>query len=79
MNTKLGAVNHILNDVCNTICTGSMDDVRKRIIRLQISLKTGLNLSDYKPDTLDQEEDIKKILDAVRSPEVGLKDYQYNF
>jgi hypothetical protein len=73
-----GAVYKILQEVYKARCLGDMDIVRQRIIRVQISLKTGLNLRDYTPETEDSEEDIQRILDIVRGPGIGLRDYEYN-
>jgi hypothetical protein len=72
-----GTVYNILQDVYQARCFGEMDLVRQRIIRVQISLKTGLNLRDYTPETEDSEEDIQRILDIVRGPGIGLRDYEY--
>ncbi|MBN1797913.1 MAG: hypothetical protein JW822_05030 [Spirochaetales bacterium] len=77
MGNRKGAVAKILHDVYAALCNGQSDEVKKRILRVQISLKTGLNLKSYTPDSNDSEEDIKKILTVIRGPEIGLKDYRY--
>jgi len=51
--------------------------MKKRIVRVQISLKTGLNLNGYTPQSEDSEADIKKVLGVIKGPEIGLKDYTY--
>ena len=75
---RKGAVIGILNETYNQVCKGYLDDVRKRIINMQISIKTGLNLNTYNQDSEDSEEDIKKVLDVIRGPEIGLKDFKYD-
>jgi hypothetical protein len=77
METRKGAVNKILNDVYDALCDGQSDEVKKRIVRVQLSLKTGLNLKNYTPDSVDSEADIKRILDVIKGPEIGLKNYRY--
>jgi len=79
MSTQKGAVYHILNDAYKQISKGYLNDVRKRIINMQISIKTGLNLNTFNEDTNDSEDDIKKILTIIRGPEIGLKDFDYDF
>ena len=77
MKTRKGAVAKILHDVYAALCNGNSDEVKKRIVRVQLSLKTGLNLKSYTPDSEDSEDDIKKILTVIKGPEIGLKDYTY--
>jgi hypothetical protein len=74
-----GAIHGILEDVYAKACTGYMSDVKKRIMRLQLALKTGLNLGDFGPDSKDKREDIEKLLVVVRGPEVGLDHYEFKF
>ena len=71
-----GEIYRILQDVYKVRCSGSMNDVRKRIIRVQISLKSGLNLRDYTPDSMDTDEEIQKVLTVIRGPGIGLTDYE---
>jgi hypothetical protein len=78
MDQKKGAVFNILNEVYKAVCAGNqMDEVRKRIVRVQIALKTGLNMGSYGPETMDVEAEIKKVLEVVRGPEIGLKNFEY--
>ena len=72
-----GEIYRILQDVYKVRCSGSMNDVRKRIIRVQISLKTGLNLRDYTPESFDSTEDIQKVLNVIKGPGIGLTEYEY--
>ncbi|MBN2441364.1 MAG: hypothetical protein JXJ04_08455 [Spirochaetales bacterium] len=75
---RKGEIFRILQDVYRVRCSNNkMSDVQKRIIRVQISLKTGLNLRDFTPESLDTPEDIQKVLNVVRGPEIGLRDYSY--
>jgi len=74
-----GAIHDILEDVYTRACTGYMSDVKKRIMRLQLTLKTGLNLGDFGPATSDKKEDIEKLLAVVRGPEIGLTDFTFKF
>ncbi len=78
MGAKKGAINNILNETYNQICKGYLDEVRKRIIKMQISIKTGFNLNMFSEDSSDSEEDINKILDVIRGPEIGLKDFKFD-
>jgi hypothetical protein len=75
---RKGAIHSILNKTYEQVCKGYLDDVRKRIINMQISIKTGLNLNTCTKDTEDSEEDIKKVLEVIRGPEIGLKDFEYD-
>ena len=72
-----GEIYKILQDVYKVRCSGSLYEVRQRIIRMQISLRTGLNIRDYSPESMDSEEDIQKVLGVVRGPGIGLTDYEY--
>lgn len=74
-----GAIFRILEDVYTKSCNGYMDDVKKRIMRLQLTLRTGLNLKDYTPDSSDSREDIERLVAVVRGPEVGLTDYVFDY
>lgn len=72
-----GVIYKMLQDVYNVRCSGSMADVRKRIIRMQISLKTGLNLNEYTPETLDSEDEIQRVLNVIKGSGIGLENYEY--
>jgi hypothetical protein len=74
-----GAVFKIIEDVYAKTCTGFMADAKKSIIKLQLTVKTGLNLGNYTHDSMDKKEDIEKLLAVVRTPEIGLTNYHFNF
>jgi hypothetical protein len=44
---------------------------------MQISLKTGLNLNEYTPETLDSEDEIQRVLNVIKGSGIGLENYEY--
>lgn len=52
-------------------------DPGKNIIKLQLTLKTGLSLSGYSHDSADSPEDVRKVVTALRGPEFGLSGFPF--
>ena len=72
-----GVIYKILQDVYKVRCSGAMVEVRQRIIRMQISLKTGLNLNEYTQESMDTDEEIQRVLNVIKGSGIGLEHYEY--
>ena len=73
-----GYVNTILNDVYTYLgLIGSFAETKQRIIRIRLSLKTGLSMNKYTEQSEDKQEEVLKILEALKSPEFGLTEFPF--
>ncbi|MFH1242139.1 MAG: hypothetical protein V1689_07225, partial [Pseudomonadota bacterium] len=73
-----GVISNLLNKVYEyKKIEGDLSDVKKRIIRLQLSLKTGLSLNKYAEETNDSPEDVKKVINALKNPEFELEGFPF--
>ncbi len=74
-----GQINRLLKKIYEyKKIEGELAETKKRIIRLQLSLKTGLSLNNYNQETDDPPEEIKKIIDTLKNPEFDLKGFPFD-
>jgi len=73
-----GTVYQLLENVYKHLgIAGDFAETKKRMIRIRLSLKTGLSINRYNLHSVDMPEDVYKIIDALKSPEFGLKDFSF--
>ena len=46
------------------------------MLKMKLAVKTGLVISKYTPDSLDDPKEVEKILEVIRSPAIGLPDFR---
>lgn len=74
-----GSIYKLLNDVYASLgIIGEFADTKQRIIRIRLSLKTGLSMNKYTSESEDTKEEILKILKALKSPEFSLQDFPFS-
>ncbi|MBF0564666.1 MAG: hypothetical protein HQK89_05430 [Nitrospirae bacterium] len=55
----------------------SDDDTRKRIIRLQLTLRTGLSMSKFTISSTDSPKELKRIVGVLQTPDFGLYGFPF--
>ena len=71
-----GAVHRILKKAARLKAIGGDEKTAMMLLQMKIGIQTGLPMAEYGPDTLDSPEDVKRVLEVIRSPIVGLKDFE---
>lgn len=73
-----GVIYSLLNDVYDFL--GLNDDfaeTKQRIVRIRLSLKTGLSMNKYLPDSRDPPAEVSKIVEVLKAPEFGLDKFPF--
>ena len=74
-----GTVSTLLNKIYEFKSMTNEDAAtQKRIIRLQLTLKTGLSMSKFTSISNDSEDEVKKVVTVLRSPEFGLTAFPFD-
>ena len=71
-----GAVYRILKKAARLKAIGGDEKTAMMLLQMKIAIQTGLPIAEYGPDTIDNPEDIKRVLKVIRSPIIGLKDFE---
>lgn len=76
---KQGVVYKLLNDIYQYLgIAGDFAETKQRIIRIRLSLKTGLSMNKFLQASDDNEEEVLRIIEALKSPEFGLQNFSFN-
>lgn len=74
----VGKINEILNKVYeykNIDIDSGYAIAKQRIIRIRLSLATGLSMKKFTAESDDSEIEIKRILEALKGEEFGLENF----
>jgi len=73
-----GSVDKLLKAVYTHLgLNDNFAETKQRIIRIRLSLKTGLSMNRYTEQSEDSKEDLSKILNSLKSPEFGLTGFPF--
>ena len=56
---------------------GDFAESKKRVIKIQLTLKTGLSMNKFTDNSEDSTEELSKIIEALKSPEFGLQGFPF--
>jgi len=56
---------------------GSDAIAHQRIIKLQLTLKTGLSMNKYSDSSIDSIDEVNRIINVLKSPEFGLEYFKW--
>jgi hypothetical protein len=70
-----GTVFHIIEKAARIKSGGQNIERTKLILKMRLTTQTGLNIQEYTPHSEDQPEQVNKVLEVIRGPMVGLRDF----
>ncbi|MBF0473586.1 MAG: hypothetical protein HQK91_09835 [Nitrospirae bacterium] len=74
-----GIVRKLLKEVYRFKNIDSIDALaHQRIIKLQLTLKTGLSMSKYSETSIDSQDEFLRIIDVLKNPEFGLTKFKFD-
>ncbi|MBN1698750.1 MAG: hypothetical protein JW881_14640 [Spirochaetales bacterium] len=74
-----GTVFRLLNDIFKfKQLDGEFAETKKRIIRIRLSLATGLSVKKFTPTSPDTSDELNKIVAALKKPEFGCADFPFD-
>ncbi|MBN2737197.1 MAG: hypothetical protein JXR70_09470 [Spirochaetales bacterium] len=75
-----GKVHELLNEVYqykNINSDNGYAEAKQRIIRIRLSLATGISMKKFTPDSDDSDSDVERIVSALKGEEFGLQGFSF--